>query len=170
MNIQKFLCKKRAQRIDVHLLLLILFSFGCAHSYAQKLPDWTDEIAISKQEELDGQTIILTHYFATWCKPCMEELPVFDCFIKENPTLVVRFICLDLENTPKLSRSIHKLRLPGEVYYLAPTNEHITHISRTWDGTLPFTSIRFPGENTSIELSGKQTSQSLQQLLERHEN
>jgi len=170
MNIQKFLRKKRTPRIDGHLLLLILFSFGCAHSYAQKLPDWTDEIAVSKQGELDGQSIFITHYFATWCKPCMEELPVFDRLTKEHPTLVVKFVCLDLENTPKLCRSIHKLRLPGEVCYLAPTNEHITHISPTWDGTLPFTSIRFPGENTSIELSGKQTSQSLQQLLERHEN
>ncbi|NBW59889.1 MAG: hypothetical protein EBR41_04905 [Crocinitomicaceae bacterium] len=101
----------------------------------------------------------------------MEELPIFDSLATlSSGKFQFEFICLDLENTRGLSSSIAKLKLPGAVYYLAPNTNNIKRVFPSWDGALPFTLIYFPHENTPIEVSGKQTTRSLQQLIKLHEN
>jgi len=141
------------------------------NNYAQRLPIWEKNINVVTLDDSRVAPIVINHYFATWYKPCMEELPIFDSLATLNSgKLQIEFICLDLENTRGLSSSVAKHKLPGAAYYLAPNANNIKRISPSWDGTLPFTLIYFPHESTPIEVNGKQTTRSLQQLIKLHEN
>lgn len=159
-------------RIAINLLSL-LFTNGLfvQNNYAQRLPIWEKNIQVVALEDSSDTSIVINHFFATWCKPCLEELPIFDSLARLNSGKIqIEFICLDLENTRGLSSSVAKLKLPGAAYYLAPNATNIKRVSPSWDGTLPFTLIYFPHENTPIEVNRKQTTQSLQQLIKLHEN
>jgi thiol-disulfide isomerase/thioredoxin len=112
--------------------LLGLFFFSSSPKYfAQKLPFWN---GIKYKDKIQ-----VVHFFATWCKPCMQELPVFDTLIKIYPKEEIEFtfVCMDLKNSNKLRKEISKLNLPGNVYYLEPTEKAIQSINSNWKGVLP---------------------------------
>lgn len=113
----------------------------------------------------------MTHYFATWCKPCMEELPVFDSLIqlkKEN--VLLQFVSLDLKNNFHLKKVIRQLKLPGNTYYLEPNPLTIKAISSHWDGSLPFTVMNFSTNKSRIELAGKHSLQDYLKLMSNDDN
>ena len=138
-------------------------------SYAQRLANWQQNDKVEADKELFIAPITITHYFATWCKPCMEELPVFDSLSRLKPGLIAyEFISLDIANTHGLYKKIKKLHLPGNVYYLAPTTKNVQISTINWDGTLPFSVIHFPTEKK--QLIGKQTLDTFLKLITSYEN
>ena len=136
---------------------------------AQKLPVWQGNTENEVLIESKKNQIVLTHYFATWCKPCMEELPVFDSLSGlplQNISIV--FVSLDLKNSHALYKKIKHLHLPGKVYYLSPCNENINRISEHWNGTIPYTKMQIGTKESSLE--GIQSVKCILQLIESYEN
>jgi peroxiredoxin len=84
------------------LLILVLFAVAAAATYrAQSLPDTTEARLLTKDDEapnfalrdLDGKThrlsdyrgkAIVLNFMATWCGPCVAELPILVKFAKEH--------------------------------------------------------------------------------------
>ncbi len=147
------------------ITLFFFISLGVSNCFAQKLPIW-DDVAESFEIKKGNQEVVLVHYFATWCAPCMKELPVFDSLRKVlslSDTQFV-FISMDLKNTKKLAKTLSNLRLPGKVFYLSPTSESNKIIHPTASGALPTTVIYYPfGEPILIE--GKMTMSEYLKLL-----
>ncbi len=115
---------------------LILFCFS-SKLVAQKLPLWEGYEANEK--------IQLVHYFATWCKPCMQELPIFDTLrnLYSSEKIEFTFVCMDMKNSNKLRKEISRLNLPGSVYFLEPSQNAIQLIHPNWIGSIPTTTICF---------------------------
>ncbi|MCO5936661.1 TlpA family protein disulfide reductase [Mucilaginibacter sp. RB4R14] len=91
-------------------------------------------------------TTYVINFWATWCKPCVNELPEFERFkisVKGKPVKVI-LISADLKS--KLESGVQPFvkahRLTGEVYLLneAP-NSYNEKISADWSGALPGTLI-----------------------------
>jgi thiol-disulfide isomerase/thioredoxin len=85
------------------------------------------------------------NFWATWCGPCIRELPEFDKLSRENKNVKVRLISLDeveeLNGSVKLF--IQKRKISSEVMLLVETdfNEIIPKISNKWSGAIPATLI-----------------------------
>jgi thiol-disulfide isomerase/thioredoxin len=50
--------------------------------------------------DLLGKTVIL-HFWASWCPPCKEELPVYNEFITKNKDKDIEFITVSVDNTER---------------------------------------------------------------------
>lgn len=91
----------------------------------------------------------LVNCWATWCKPCVEELPYFNALHKEatssSPEMI--FISLDfLSQTHKVEELIHKLSLNGTLLQLnQPGGEWIDAFDNNWSGAIPYTVLLLPG-------------------------
>jgi thiol-disulfide isomerase/thioredoxin len=73
-----------------------------------KAPDAT-ELSEKSLKDLRGKPVIL-HFWATWCAPCVEELPHLDAFAEkyENTTHIVA-VATDLKDVSKI-RDFYKAK------------------------------------------------------------
>jgi thiol-disulfide isomerase/thioredoxin len=124
-------------------IILILLSFVIAKVKAQPVK----LITVTQLENRFKQgkdTLYVVNFWATWCKPCVKELPEFERFkttVKGKPVKVI-LVSTDMKN--KLESGVKPFvkshNLTGEVYLLneAPST-YTERINADWSGALPAT-------------------------------
>ncbi len=97
-------------------------------------------------EKNDGKTYVI-NFWATWCAPCVKELPYFEKLKEEyaDKNVEVLLVSLDFPKQveKKLIPFINKYKLQSEVVLLDDVNEEIwiKAIDESWSGALPATLI-----------------------------
>ncbi len=95
-------------------------------------------------EKKDDKTYVI-NFWATWCAPCVKELPYFEKLKTEyaDKNVEVLLVSLDFPKQveKKLIPFINKKKLKSEVVLLDDINEDvwIKAIDETWSGALPAT-------------------------------
>lgn len=93
-----------------------------------------------------SDTTYVINFFASWCKPCLEEIPTFIQFIDstKNTKTKVLFVSVDLKNelNKSLIAVVKKYSLPP-IYLLDESNGNnwISDIDKNWSGAIPATLI-----------------------------
>ena len=96
---------------------------------------------------LDNDTTYIVNFWATWCKPCVEELPYFEEAHKayKNEKVKVLLVSMDFRKQleKKLIPFISKNNLQSEVVVLSDSdaNSWIDKVSSEWGGAIPATLI-----------------------------
>lgn len=98
----------------------------------------------SKQND----TTYVVNFWATWCKPCVEELPAFEklqaTYATSNPVKVV-LVSLDFPQKveSQVIPFIEKHQIQSQVILLddADANGWIPKVDTTWSGAIPATLI-----------------------------
>jgi thiol-disulfide isomerase/thioredoxin len=124
--------------------MLMLFSATIPKAEAQdaRVVTWR-EVEVLLNEPGDSLTIL--NFWATWCKPCVAELPVFEKIRKEHRKLPVRFFYISLdfkeEKSRRLDPFIRKKIPDAAVWLLDETdyNQWIGKIDAAWSGAIPAT-------------------------------
>ena len=128
----------------VNLFLVAVFiSEICSGQQAQivKLADLEDIIA-AKSEKIQ-----VINFWATWCGPCVRELPMFESLTAAGRSdLTVTLVSLDLDldpNPEKVYKFIARKAIKSRVLLLdeADPNSWINRIEKSWSGALPATLI-----------------------------
>ena len=108
------------------------------------LPNLQDEI-ISSDDYLDSY--VLVNFWATWCAPCVKELPYFEEVNKQsndNNTEVI-LVSLDFPSQieSKLKPYLKKNKIKSRVILLddSKINTWVPKVSKQWDGGIPATLI-----------------------------
>lgn len=114
----------------------------------------TGELAIYENfEELEhifqhqNDTTYVINFWATWCKPCVAELPYFDDLYKEykDDKLKIILVSLDFPKQieTKLKPFINNNNVLPEVKMLKDSdiNRWGEKVSEEWDGAIPITLI-----------------------------
>jgi thiol-disulfide isomerase/thioredoxin len=127
-------------------LLTILLLAGALTATAQeqakivKLPE-LQELITSK-----GDNIKVINFWATWCAPCVKEMPLFEKLGQERKDVKVTLVSLDLDLDPdpaKVHKFVARKKLQSQVLILdeRDPNSYIEQIEKTWSGALPATII-----------------------------
>ena len=94
----------------------------------------------------NNDTTYVVNFWATWCKPCIEELPFFLKLEKEMANEPVKFIFVSLDDSKhiidRVNPFIKKMEI-NNVFVLddKDPNDWIPEISNEWTGSIPATLI-----------------------------
>lgn len=114
------------------------------------------QVPILKYDQLkklytqENDTLYLVNYWATWCKPCVEELPEFIKLNNELEGKKFSFIMVSLDFPQHIDKRvvpfIQKHQIKNRVVLLDDdANVWINKVNRDWDGSIPATEVIFNG-------------------------
>jgi len=93
----------------------------------------------------DKDKLYIYNFWATWCKPCIEEMPYFETLQKAYPNKIeVVFVSLDNRKLlkDKVIPFVRERKIISEVVLVEGFgNDQIETISTEWDGAIPATLI-----------------------------
>ncbi|MFY0599834.1 MAG: TlpA family protein disulfide reductase [Cyclobacteriaceae bacterium] len=108
-------------------------------TFSQKV----EAIKMDKLKEVmsrDSEKVKVINFWASWCGPCVKELPYFD-LLSQNNELEVTLVSLDFpENIMKAEKLLEKKGIASDSYLL-DESEYIDNIDETWSGAIPATLI-----------------------------
>jgi thiol-disulfide isomerase/thioredoxin len=115
--------------------------------------------------------VVVVNFWATWCKPCVEELPHFEKIAKENPAVKVLLVNLDplTNTTAKVRPFLKSRRITAQVYILdeGKPAQWISRIHSDWSGAIPATLFIANKQKQLIEqeLTKEQLEDKIRSLL-----
>jgi len=97
--------------------------------------------------EQKSDTTYIINFWATWCKPCVAELPYFVDLQKKYEGQKYKFIFVSLDFPKQIQKKLipflEKNPLPGEVIVLDDSNSNtwIPAVDPEWSGAIPATMV-----------------------------
>ncbi|MEL7118536.1 MAG: TlpA disulfide reductase family protein [Bacteroidota bacterium] len=116
-------------------------------AYDVDFPVYTSFEELRPIFEYSNDTTYIINFWATWCKPCVKELPYFEDLHTDFADDKVRVILvsLDFENQieTKLKNFIEEKELKSDVIAFLDDdyNSWIAEVEEQWDGAIPVTVI-----------------------------
>jgi len=125
------------------ILTFLLFTYSIAE--AQQ----ANQIKLKDLQQMIGkpsEKVQVINFWATWCAPCVKEIPLFEKLNQDNKRVDVTLVSMDYDldpNPEKVYRFITKKKLQSKVVILAEQNPNdwIDKIDKNWSGALPATLI-----------------------------
>lgn len=119
---------------------LIFFQF-CFSLSAQTIPSLNyNELKPLLNKK--GDKIYVVNFWATWCAPCIKELPYFE-FLNQREDVEVLLVSLDFpkHKYSRLLPFVEKNKLQSKIVHLDDKDENywINDIDPNWSGALPAT-------------------------------
>jgi thiol-disulfide isomerase/thioredoxin len=96
--------------------------------------------------ESKSEHIKVINFWATWCAPCIKEIPLFEKLGQERSDVKVTLVSMDLDLDPdaeKVHKFVARKKLQSRVLILDATSPNlwIDQIEKEWSGALPATLI-----------------------------
>lgn len=140
---------------EMKILLLSIAVLGVHPLWGQGVETVSLDQLIDRIET-PSDHVMVYNFWATWCVPCLAEMPMLDNINAAREDIEVIFISMDMDtdsNPEKVYRFLERRTLASDVLILNETNSSkwIKKIERKWSGTLPATIISQKGKRAFIE-------------------
>ncbi|WKZ59639.1 MAG: TlpA disulfide reductase family protein [Cyclobacteriaceae bacterium] len=127
-------------------LLLILGLVLPIGLYAQQQAEIVKLKQLQDHINRETDNIKIINFWATWCAPCIKEMPLFEKIGAERKDVEVTLVSLDLDLNPKpetVYRFVDRKKLQSKVIILdeKDPNVWINQIEKGWSGAIPATII-----------------------------
>ncbi|MEM6721192.1 MAG: TlpA disulfide reductase family protein [Bacteroidota bacterium] len=109
-----------------------------------------------KYLNIEDDNIHVVNFWATWCAPCVKELPYFEAVNQEYKDKNVKVLLVSLDfNLKKLNSFLTKNNLKSEQVLLDDPDQNawIPKVSTKWSGAIPATVIYKKGKRAFFEKS-----------------
>lgn len=154
-------------------IVLVSLSFTACSSAQEieviKLPQLEIEMKNSSSE------ITVINFWATWCKPCIEEIPMLEEFSQQNQPqdAQVLLVSMDFASQKELVNQFVKTKeIKTRVVLLDETDydSWISKIDSTWSGAIPATIIINNTTRKTIFYEGSLSRDLLLEKIEQTKN
>jgi thiol-disulfide isomerase/thioredoxin len=138
---------------------------------AQDLPSYSADDLAKRISSPD--TFYVVNFWATWCGPCVKELPEFEKLERQFAGRPVKVLMVSLdfkEAYPgKIVKFINRKKLKQEVVWLNETdaNVFIPKIEKMWEGSIPATLLVYPKNYYRNFFDGMVTAKQLSLLIDK---
>ncbi len=117
-----------------------------------------------------NDTLYVVNFWATWCDPCVKELPAFQQERKKYAGHKVKFIFVSMNAARELGKVqnfVDNRKLEGTVLLLngGNPNDWIDKVDSSWDGTIPATVIYKSGKKAYFR-QGEFTPEALDKVIQ----
>ena len=155
-------------------LLIVLSYISLSFSAnAQEVPEVNFK-GLKPYLEQNNDSVYVINFWATWCKPCIEELPHFLKAAEELKEQKVKFIFVSLDfskhKTTRLIPYIKEHKIREQVILLNDPNSNvwIDQVDPKWSGAIPATLI-YKGDKKEF-IEGKLSYEKLLQIIKSKQN
>jgi thiol-disulfide isomerase/thioredoxin len=129
----------------VVILLFLVASFGTHSASSQQLKQFETFAELEKELVQENDTLYVINFWATWCAPCIKELPYFEQFHAESRGKKVKVILVSLDFKKQFESHLipflNKKRYTAEVVLLNDKkyNDWLDKVDSDWSGAIPAT-------------------------------
>ena len=134
------------QILCLFITLFLALSFSCSDKSDKNIQVVDFDEFYSKIDLSSDDTYVI-NFWATWCSPCVKELPYFESVNKEysDKNVKVLLVSLDFPSQieSKLKPYLKKNKIKSSVILLddSKMNKWVPRVSEKWDGGIPATLI-----------------------------
>lgn len=105
-----------------------------------------------------NDTTYVINFWATWCRPCVQELPYFEQLAKDSMDQPLKLVLVSLDFDDKVDAVkalLAKREIESKVVILADpqADEWIDEVDSTWTGAIPATMVIKNGKRYFYETS-----------------
>ena len=142
------------------------------HKYILKIVNFDELQTILKKND---NKLYVVNFWATWCKPCVDELPGFmsvNKLYRSNSQFKMILVNMDnsIEIDSRVKPFLAKNNIEADVYILDDNkrmNEQIPAVDKNWSGAIPATVIYRNGKKLVFNES-EMTRQQLIKLIKNY--
>ena len=132
--------------MKTRILFILLFTFSFYNNVkAQDLITFKTYDELNTYIKENNSKPLVVNFWATWCAPCVKELPYFEKLNQENQNVKVILVSLDFEKQveSKLIPFLKKKKIAATSIYLADKdyNGWLPKVDKNWSGSIPATVI-----------------------------
>jgi thiol-disulfide isomerase/thioredoxin len=153
----------------IRILLSFLLCFGFAHSQrvnaVYKIGD------LLKRIDQTNDTIYVLNFWATWCIPCVKELPEIDSFAIRHQHEKVKVLLVSLDFREEIEKKVDpflkKNNYKAECVLLDEVNgnDFIDKMDKRWTGSIPATYFTFNKRRKTAFIEKKIGHNELEEML-----
>jgi thiol-disulfide isomerase/thioredoxin len=149
------------------ILLLFAGSFT-AHAQTVEVVRFAE---LQKIIRTASHEVLVVNFWATWCKPCVKEIGIFDQVAKAYTSRNVRVVLVSLDFAKELDTKVKpfvkKKNIHSQVVLLQEKdpNAWIDQVDKSWSGAIPATLILNQAANKRIFLEKELTYTQLESYL-----
>lgn len=158
-------------KLFVLIFLLFIVSTSCVETKKNKATIATVNFEqLSPRLHMNNDTIYIINFWASWCNPCVKEIPDFEKINSayKNKKIKMIMVSLDFPNQleTKVLPFIAEQKITAEVVLLFNPNANswINKVSPEWAGSIPATLI-YKNDFRSFR-EGSYSYQELKQIIE----
>lgn len=128
----------------MRIFAIFLFFLVSTSSFSQNKAELISFEKLDKKVNAADSRIYVVNFWATWCGPCLKELPAIEQFYATNKNPKVKLLLVSFDfpsDIKKVNKFIEKKGLKPPIYLISDTDQNafINKVSSIWEGTIPAT-------------------------------
>ena len=134
------------------------------HASEAVTPDALQAVWASEFDTLKGETLkladfrgkpLVLNFWATWCPPCVEEMPLLDAFFRQNSAKGWQVIGLAIDQPSLVKRFMGQFPVDYPIALGGMNGSELGRLLGNAQGGLPFTVVFDAAGNVKVQKLGK---------------